>query len=71
MILRIPPPPQQYDPSYEAQRNRLIELAVNGRYEQGIDVGIYSPARLIMVDEDGHQVEVYVSHSEQVRARHI
>jgi len=69
-VLKLPPAPQQYDPAYEAQRNRLIELAVNSKYEQGLDVGIYPPARLIMVDEDGHPVEVYVSHSEQVRARH-
>lgn len=70
MTLRLPPPPSQYDPAYETQRNRLIELAVNGKYEQGLDVGIYPPARLIMVDEQGHQVEVYVDHNEQVRARH-
>lgn len=71
MNLKLPPPPAEYSPAYEAQRNRLIELAVNSKYEQGLDVGIYTPARLILVDEDGHQVEVYVSHSEQVRARHV
>jgi len=70
-VLKLPPPPQQYDPAYEAQRNRLLELAVNSRYEQGLDVFIHPPARLIMVDEDGHHVEIYVSHSEQVRARHV
>lgn len=70
MTLKLPPPPAQYDPSYEAQRNRLIEIAVNGKYTQGLDVGIYPPARLIMVDEQGHQVEVYVDHNEQVRAQH-
>lgn len=70
MILKLPPPPAQYDPAYETQRNRLIELAVNAKYDQGLDVGIYPPARLIMVDEQGHQVEVYVDHNEQVRARH-
>ncbi len=71
MILKLPPPPQQYDPAYETQRNRLIELAVNSKYEQGLDVGIYPPARLIMVDEQGHTVEVYVDHNEQVRAQHV
>jgi hypothetical protein len=70
-VLKLPPPPQQYDPAYEAQRNRLLELAVNSKYEQGLDVFIHPPARLIMVDEDGHHVEIYVSHSEQVRARHV
>lgn len=70
-VLKLPPPPAQYDPAYESQRNRLLELAVNSRYEQGLDVFIHPPARLIMVDEDGHHVEIYVSHSEQVRARHV
>jgi len=69
-VLKLPPAPQQYDPAYEAQRNRLIELAVNHKYEQGLDVGIYPPARLILIDEDGHPVEVYVNHAEQVKARH-
>jgi hypothetical protein len=69
-VLKLPPPPPQYDPAYEAQRNRLLELSVNSKYEQGLDVFIHPPARLILVDEDGHPVEVYVSHSEQVRARH-
>lgn len=71
MILKLPPPPAQYDPQYEAQRNRLIELAMNAKYEQGLDVGIYPAARLIMIDEQGHTVEVYVDHNEQVRARHV
>lgn len=71
MILKLPPPPQEYSPAYEAQRNRLIELAINSKYEQGLDVGIYPSARLIMVDEQGHTVEVYVDHNEQVRARHV
>jgi len=71
MILKLPPPPQQYDPLYEAQRNRLIELAMNQRYVQGLDVLIHPPARLIMVDEQGHEVEVYVDHNEQVRAQHV
>ena len=47
MSLRLPPPPGTYDPSYEAQRNRLIELFSNNVYEKGRDVGIYAPAKLI------------------------
>lgn len=71
MILKLPPPPAQYDPAYETQRNRLIEMTMNERYVQGLDVFIHPPARLILVDEQGHHVEVYVDHNEQVRARHI
>ena len=68
-MLKLPPPPQEYDPAYEAQRNRLLEAHVNKKYEQGLDVGIYTPARLIMIDELGFTVEVYVDHNDQVRAR--
>ena len=71
MNLKLPTPPAQYDPAYEAQRNRLIELTMNERYVKGLDVFIHPPARLIMVDADGHHVEIYVTHSEQVHARHV
>ena len=47
MTLKLPLPPVEYTPSYEAQRNRLIELFSNNVYEKGLDVGIYAPAKLI------------------------
>jgi hypothetical protein len=47
MSIKLPPPPNAYDPNYEAQRNRLIELFSNNVYEKGQDVGIYAPAKLI------------------------
>lgn len=71
MKLKLPTPPAQYDPLYEAQRNRLIEQAMNTKYTIGEDVFIHPPARLIMVDEDGHHVFIYVTHSEQVKADHV
>lgn len=70
-MLRLPPPPETYDPNYETQRNRLIELEMNTKYTESLDVFIHTPARLLMVDEYGHHVEVYVDHNEQVRARHV
>jgi hypothetical protein len=45
--IKLPPPPGTYNPAYEAQRNRLIELYSNTLYEKGQDVGIYAPAKLI------------------------
>jgi len=45
--IKLPPPPGAYNPAYEAQRNRLIELYSNTLYEKGQDVGIYAPAKLI------------------------
>jgi len=71
MKIKLPTPPATYDPLYEAQRNRVIEQAMNQTYTQGLDVFIHPPARLIMVDEDGHHVEIYVNHAEQVKARHV
>lgn len=50
MTLKLPPPPGTYNPAYEAQRNRLIELYSNTLYEKGQDVGIYQPAKLIVSD---------------------
>lgn len=50
MTLKLPPPPGSYNPSYEAQRNRLIELFSATVYEKGQDVGVYQPAKLIVSD---------------------
>lgn len=50
MTLKLPPPPGSYNPAYEAQRNRLIELYSATLYEKGQDVGVYQPAKLIVSD---------------------
>lgn len=50
MTLKLPPPPGSYNPAYEAQRNRLIELFSANLYEKGQDVGVYQPAKLIVSD---------------------
>lgn len=50
MTLKLPPPPGSYNPAYEAQRNRLIELYSGTLYEKGQDVGVYQPAKLIVSD---------------------
>lgn len=71
MSLKLPTPPATYSQAYEAQRNRMIEDYVNQCYVKGLDVFIHPPARLILIDEQGHHVEVYVDHNEQVKARHV
>jgi len=50
VTLKLPPPPGSYNPAYEAQRNRLIELYSTTLYEKGQDVGVYQPAKLIVSD---------------------
>lgn len=50
MSIKLPPPPGAYNPAYEAQRNRLLELYSNTLYEKGQDVGVYQPAKLIVSD---------------------
>ena len=52
MSIKLPPPPRTYDPLYEVQRNRLIELYSNTLYEKGQDVGVYAPAKLIVPSVD-------------------
>lgn len=52
MRLKLPTPPQQYDPLYEAQRNRMIEGFSGTTYSKGEDVGVYAPAKLIVPSVD-------------------
>jgi hypothetical protein len=50
MRLKLPPAPADYNPQYDAQRNRLIESFAQGSYVKGEDVGVYQPAKLIVSD---------------------
>lgn len=50
--MKLPSPPRVYDPLYEAQRNRIIEVFAKTTYTRGQDVGIYAPAKLIVPDVD-------------------
>lgn len=50
MNLKLPPAPADYNPQYDAQRNRLIESFAQGSYVKGEDVGVYQPAKLIVSD---------------------
>lgn len=50
MKLKLPPAPADYNPQYDAQRNRLIEGFAQGAYAKGEDVGVYQPAKLIASD---------------------
>lgn len=50
--MKLPTPPTLYDPGYEAQRNRIIESFANTTYTKGQDVGVYSPAKLIVPSVD-------------------
>jgi len=53
MRLKLPPAPGAYSPSYDDQRNRLIEAFAQGAYVKGEDVGIYAPAKLIYEEHYG------------------
>ena len=50
MSLKLPPPTQNYNLPYEAQRNRLLEASAATAYVKGQDVGVYQPAKLIVSD---------------------
>lgn len=50
--MKLPLPPQKYDPLLESQRNRTLETEVNKRYGRGSDVVIPSPEKLITPEID-------------------
>lgn len=50
--MKLPSPPVIYNPSAEAQRNRLIETSFQQSYGRGADVVIYPPEKLVVGDID-------------------
>lgn len=48
--MKLPYPPQAYDPSLDAQRNGIIERADAKNYKIGSDVLIYPPQKLVVGD---------------------
>jgi hypothetical protein len=50
--MKLPTPPKVYNSLYEAQRNRIIETFANTTYIKGQDVGVYTPAKLIVPSVD-------------------
>jgi len=48
--VKLPYPPQAYDPSLDAQRNGIIERADAKNYKIGSDVLIYPPQKLVVGD---------------------
>jgi hypothetical protein len=59
MRLKLPPAPGGYSPSYDDQRNRLIEAFAKGAYVKGEDVGVYQPAKLIVSDMSFVQTDTH------------
>lgn len=50
--MKLPSPPPTYNPLYEAQRNRILEVFAKTTYVKGQDVGIYTPAKLVVPSVD-------------------
>lgn len=50
--MKLPSPPRDYDPLYEAQRNRILEVFAKTTYIKGQDIGVYTPAKLIVPSVD-------------------
>jgi len=50
--VKLPLPPQKYDPLSESQRNRTLETEVNKRYGRGSDVVIPYPEKLVTPEID-------------------
>lgn len=61
--MRLPSPPNQYDPTYEAQRNLFIEQADLQNHKRLADMEIVEPQRLILRSPDGTRYVVSVDNS--------
>jgi hypothetical protein len=65
--MRLPPPAPRYDPTREADKNRLLEQADLQNHKRGRDLYV-SPGRLIITSPDGTLWSVEVNDTGQVRA---
>lgn len=62
-MIILPNPPQQYEPSAEAQRNQMIEQADSQNHKRGSDVELGPGERLILRSPDGSRWAVTVSNA--------
>ena len=61
--MRLPTPPAKYDPSYEAQKNVLLEQADQLNVKRLLDVEVISPQRLILRSPNGTRYALVVSNT--------
>ena len=59
--MKLPSPPQQYDPNYEGEKNRILEQSDVQNIKRLVDVEVVSPQRLILRSPNGTQWKLVVS----------
>jgi hypothetical protein len=59
--MRLPVPPNRYDPVIEAQRNLSLEQADQQNLKRLADLEIVTPQRLILRSPDGSRFVITVS----------
>jgi hypothetical protein len=65
--MKLPAPPSRYDPSREADRNRLLEQADLQNHKRGRDLFV-APGRVVIVSPDGTAWALTVSDTGTVSA---
>lgn len=61
--MKLPVPPNRYDPSFEAQRNGFIEQMDSQSFKRQADVEITLPQRLILRSPNGNRWVISVSNA--------
>lgn len=61
--MKLPIPPNRYDPSFEAQRNAFIEQADLQSHKKAADLEIVLPQRLILRSPNGSRWVISVSNA--------
>ena len=59
--MKLPSPPLQYDPTYEGEKNRILEQSDFQNIKRLVDVEVVSPQRLILRSPNGAQWKLVVS----------
>lgn len=67
--MKLPNPPQTYDPMAESQRNRLLEQSDGQSYKKNQDLYVTPGQRLILYNPSGVAYEVYINASNALAVR--
>jgi len=66
--MKLPIPPNSYDPSFEAQRNAFIEQADQQSFKRQADVEIALPQRLVLRSPNGNRWSISVTNAGAITA---
>ena len=67
--MKLPTPPEKYDPMAESQRNRIIEQSDSQSYKKSQDMYLAPGQRLILTNPSGVAYEVYINASNALAVR--